>query len=286
MQSILIATKPIIKNKPANIVLNSEGALSTHELHKGQTLTISKVSDGGDKHCVGWYDIATHTNHVCETSSVVDKKYGSCYQCRQKTGFNPGFYYSNEVSDKQREYNNSPHTVYVAFFGGELYKAGIMSDSRGLQRIYEQGAILYVIVGSYTDANAARKQEEGLIAQGLKNSITKRQKQNYYKDLYRIDATEAKSGFEEKLKAIGLEDSKVENNLEFFFYGIKPGDKITPITDQPVSGEIVGVIGSYLVIKNEGRLYGSWLNKFEGYEVVIKDKVMSIEPEPMQSSLF
>ncbi len=70
--------------------------------------------------------------------------------------------------------------MYVAYFGNNLAKAGIMSDSRGRERLYEQGAILYAIIGSFPNATVAHNLENRLIQKGLKNSITKKQKSTVF----------------------------------------------------------------------------------------------------------
>lgn len=284
MQGKVLTSRPITEENSGFLLLETPGGvLEKHMLTIGSNFWISRTDD--DKFCTGWYDIRTHTNHSCEQSSNVDIKYEACFACRTKTGFNPAFYNSGEVSEVQKEYNSKPHTTYIAYFGEKLIKAGIMSDSRGLERLYEQGALLYAIVGKYESADQARKHEAGLIAKGFKNSITKKQKEQAYEKPFN-EAAHTKKLYE-VLSSLGLSEMPaITCNLDHFFSGSRQQDTITPIAKLPVSGKIIGQIGRYLVINNNSRLYGFWLDKLHGYNVNIEDKIEEIEAEPLQATLF
>ncbi|HEY1835719.1 MAG TPA: DUF2797 domain-containing protein [Candidatus Saccharimonadales bacterium] len=260
MPQILIAVKPTTGTKDSTLVFDSgSGELTIYELRKGEPVTIS-VRNKEKKHCQGWYDIAAHQNYPCEAGNLVDAKFDSCYVCRRKTDFNPGFYNSSTISAKQSAYNAKPHSVYIAYFGNELYKAGIQSDSRGLDRLFEQGALYYSIIERAKNAYEAHELEAKLIAQGLRNSVTKKQKQDSYETLYRLDDAEIEHAFRRKVHELRLtDDLQIHTNLDIFFFDNRPTEPITTIHTETISGKVRGIVGNYLVVENGNRLFGLWL---------------------------
>lgn len=284
MPNLVITTRPLTPSSDAYLLLeNDNRTLDKYTLENGASIHI-KILDPSHKRCVGWYDVKNHTNHVCENSSAVDRKYDSCFECRKKTGFNPAFYNTSELSEVQAEYNSKPHSTYVAYLGHGLAKAGIMSDSRGLARIYEQGALFYCIVGSFKDADEAHNIESKLIAAGLRNSVTKRQKEKVFTSP--IDHDHEHKQFSTILKGLDLSDKKIVSNVDHFFFGAYAQKAITPLGDNPISGTVRGIVGRYLVLDNNNQLYGFWLGNLSGFEIDIEEKVINIESKPQQASLF
>lgn len=280
---ILVSIKPIDGQKPAQIILQQDDARATINLPANQPITITP--DSSTKYCTGWHDISTHTGHTCEHNSIVDTKHEQCYPCRQKTDFNPAFYNTTDISDKQAAYNNSPHSVYVAYFGGGLAKAGISADSRGLRRLREQGALLYTIIDSFPNAEIAHHHEDRLIAAGLRNGVSRRQKSRALEQA--LDLSREINQLESILGSVGqAEGSKITNQLDDYFYGSYPAIKITPNHAVAISGTIRGVVGRYLVLENNDRLYGTWLDSLLGYRLNITNDITPIEAAPEQVSLF
>lgn len=214
----------------------------------------------------------------------IKRSYDACFACRQKTGFNPAFYNTSRISDKQAAYNDMPHTVYIAYFGGGITKAGIMSDSRGRERLYEQGALLYTIVSSCPNAAIAHQLEDRLISRGLKNSVTKKQKAAIYESA--VDIKYEMASFRTLLDELGYDDAEIVSNLDLFFFGAYPQQPIELFGDRLVSGNIVGLVGRYLALENNGRCYGVWLSDMFGYDVEIGEEITLISREPEQTSLF
>jgi Protein of unknown function (DUF2797) len=284
MSKLAIISRPITDSSNAYLLLkNDDHVLERHLLKMNDPLLIT-VNDPSKKYCVGWYDVTTHTNHVCEGGREVDVKYDSCFECRQKTGFNPAFYNTSEISSVQQNYNNKPHSVYVSYFGNGIAKAGIMSDSRGLERLFEQGALFYYIVGTFENADAAHKIESTLINKGLKNSVTKRQKEKALS--MPLDEDIERQVFSDILGDLELSKKKIVSNLERFFFGNYPSKSIEPIGDNPISGAVRAVVGRYLILNNNDRLYGFWLSSLSGFEVEVSNEVKEIKAEPEQVSLF
>lgn len=284
MQGILISAKAPTPDSKPYLSLDINGNIEEYNLDQNQVINI-EITEPNKKYCCGWYDISTHTNHVCPNQSEVDEKYESCFVCRGKTNFNPAFYNSTQISEQQKAYNLTPHSVYIAYFGDNLVKAGIMADSRGLTRLYEQGALLYTVVGTYKDAYEARKHEERLIGQDLSESIRKRQKELILEKAFNLDQEMNK--FTELLKKLNIGNSNITSNIKVFSYG---GDSIPVIKQleptQPISGYIKAMVGRYLIIENNTKYYGFWLEKLYGKKISINKELKSIKPEPEQTSLL
>jgi hypothetical protein len=282
MPSLVIVARPVSVLKPPYLLLEKDDTLSTFDLIKGRP--ISFTFDTTTKHCTGWYDIETHQNHLCTIQSTIDNSYESCYACRQKTNFNPAFYNTSNISEKQAKYNKAPHTVYIAYFGNNLAKAGIMSDSRGLERLYEQGALFYAIAAQCSNATQAHNVENQLIQKGLRNSVTKKQKADTF--LNTLDLKEEQVRFMDILENVELRGVEIIRLIDTFFYGDYPRQPIRSIEGNSISGKITGVVGRYLILENNERFYGFWLNNLFGYKVTIDDQVNLMEREPEQISLF
>jgi len=281
LPQIIIAAKPIMPNADAFLLL--EDGQTSYALRHGDEISITV--DTSVRYCAGWYDIATHTSYPCADRAIITQKAKDCFACRKRTDFNPSFYNTTYISKKQAEYNNQPHTVYAAYFGNGIAKAGIMSDSRGFERLYEQGALLYAIIKHCPNATVAHNLEDTLIKQGLKNSVLKSQKLTALYDHF--DEQAHRQVFSKKLTDTGLDPHlAIESNLPLFTYGNASVGKIEPIDDNPISGTVAAVIGKLLVLKNGDYLYGVWLDDFIGHPLVVEPLYIPIRHAPTQVSLF
>lgn len=284
MRGVVITSRPIMPDTAPFILLQGEGSeLQRILLYKNEPITIRVATE--NRYCMGWYDIQTHENHPCDQGRVVDPKFESCFECRNKTGFNPAFYNTETVSSVQEAYNQQPHSVYVAYFGSGLTKAGIMSDSRGLERIFEQGALFYVNMGSLANARQARDSEASLIDKGLRNSVSKKQKEDALRTQFGLEAE--RKQFLGALAELELDSAgEVKSNLDHFFFGQYPCDQITPVSGELISGKIMGMVGRYLVVKNGDRLFGFWLSELAGYRIDVAAELEGMDVKPTQASMF
>lgn len=282
VHGILVSLRPIDKQAPAQLVLQQADA--RQDLDLSHNLPITITPDTATRYCTGWYDIGTHSGHVCPDNATVDDKHEQCYPCRQRTNFNPAFYNTTDISDEQAAYNNSPHSVYLAYFGNGLAKAGISADSRGTRRLREQGALFYTIIDSFASADIAHYHEDRLIASGFRNSVNRRQKSKVLEAV--LDLPSELTTFQSLLTQSDLTDQPIISQLDDYFYDKYPAQAIIPITNQPLSGVVRGVVGRYLVLDNNDRLYGVWLDSLLGYQLTIDDSITPIEAPPQQASLF
>lgn len=131
---------------------------------RGKTFTLKQLPA---RFCVGRFDLLTHRKSVCplKIKLLPTEKDDMCPACKEATGFNPSFYYAETISPQQRAYNETPHYVYLAYFSPQHIKAGISSETRGIERLLEQGARAARIVGHFGNADEARKLEAALCAQ-------------------------------------------------------------------------------------------------------------------------
>lgn len=279
---LAIISRPITPDRDAFLLLQEGESLAPYTFHHNAPISFAIVDD--TKYCTGWYDIATHTNHVCENQARVDASYDSCFACRNKTNFNPAFYNTSDISEKQSAYNNLPHSVYIAYFGNNVAKAGIMSDSRKQERLYEQGALLYTIIASCPNAYTAHNLEQQLIERGLKNSINKKQKSVVFEKA--IDIAAETQTFKSLLSSFGYKNALIVSNFDLFFFGEYPNQPIQPFVDPRISGTIRGIVGSYLILDNNERLYGYWLPGLYGHRVTIDTEITPLDRSPEQVSLF
>ena len=105
----------------------------------GKTFSLRRLPT---RRCVGRFDLASYTKEVCplNVELLPDAKDTMCPACQEATGFNPSFYYADFISAQQRAYNLTPHFTYLAYFSPKHVKAGISSETRGIERLLEQGA--------------------------------------------------------------------------------------------------------------------------------------------------
>ena len=126
----------------------------------GRTFTLKKLPQ---RYCIGPFDLKTYESSACplmtELPDAATYSDDMCPACREATGFNPAFYNADAISPQQRAYNLTPHFVYMAYFSPAHLKVGISSETRGIERLLEQGAR----VGH---SQALRQRRRGALARG------------------------------------------------------------------------------------------------------------------------
>ena len=245
------------------------------------------------KRCIGWYDMRAGNCHSCPAEREVDDKYEQCPECQQKTGFNPAFYNTTELSQQQAELNAKPHILYLAYFAPHVIKVGITYAARNLARLLEQGARSAVILETFPSANIAR-QYEAQIARlpGMCESVQLRKKINLLTE-QRYDQTTARQSLEQAVQEITMrlnvsfEDCKY---LELSRYMLDEPEfdstTLSEISEPKISGEFVGMIGSLIIMRYGDRPVFLPLKKFSGRAVIISREPVPLELAPLQTSLF
>lgn len=248
--------------------------------------------DTSTKKCIGWYDLAAKQCHRCPGDRQLDDKYEQCPECQQKTGFNPAFYNTTNISQQQAELNQQPHILYLAYFSPEVIKVGISYAERKLARLLEQGARNAAILEVFPSANIAR-QYEAKIARlpGLCESVQLRKKATILAN-ERYDPTLAEQKLHQTIQRIAEQLGVKFDNSEFldlssYMLTIEPkSDDLTEIVEPKIAGRFAGLIGSMLIMQQNSRFIFLPIKKYIGYNMTISRTVEQLDLAPVQASLF
>ncbi len=226
----------------------------------GKELTIMPTEE---KHCFGIYNLANHTSTPCAKKAKIEQKYRNCYACVRAIGFNPAFYNvcQTTLSDQQKIYNLTPHSVYLAAFSASNIKVGITQTERLTTRLTEQGARLAVILGEFKDAYAARELEESVNKNlGVPDVVTMKKKFELAKGpLEEEERREIEKALLEKFLIVKSQyvlsfDAQVRNFDQYYFRGESLAfDTISSIgkLESPLSGVFVGSIGDVSFLRTK-----------------------------------
>lgn len=266
---------------------------------RGRTFSLRRLPR---RRCVGRFDLATFEESACplDVELPTDSKETMCPACVEATGFNPSFYYADFVSPQQRAYNQTPHFVYLAYFSGRHVKAGISSETRGIERLLEQGARAACVVGRFPNADEARLLEAALCAQqGILETMRSSLKirllveERYVADeALRTLGREAERLAEiPRVAAAGFAPEEPRDLSPFYFGGPSPDVHDLQRADGPddaCGGFCAGMVGGALVFSGNGLFFVHPIKEWESHEVdVLEDEVLcAYEAEPQQFSLF
>lgn len=267
----------------------------------GRTFSLRRLPQ---RRCIGRFDLETCENSVCplDVELLPDSKEDMCPACIEATGFNPSFYFSSYVSPQQRAYNQTPHYVYLAYFAPGYVKAGISSETRGIERLLEQGARAARVVGRFTCADDARALEAALCAcDGVLETMRASLKTRLLADEpYDFDAacralaeTVARVEDVQAVAAAGFCPEDALDLSPYYFGGPSPeahtmqlpeGDEYASVC----GGVCAGMVGANLVFWQDGTNFIAPIKQWESHEIEFLDDEVACEyaSEPQQISLF
>ncbi len=246
------------------------------------------------RRCIGRFDLETHERSVCPlgVELLPDAKDAMCPACQEATGFNPSFYYADFVSAQQRAYNLTPHFAYLAYFSPQHVKAGISSETRGIERLLEQGARAMRIVGRFEDAYGARELEAALCAQpGILETMRASLKARLLVEK-RYDFAEARATLDGVVERLGLEGAEPAEDLSPRYFGGPSPDchdlQIPEGHENECGGRCIGMIGGCLVFEQGGADFVVPVKDWESYEVELLEGevVCAYDFAPQQMSLL
>ncbi|BDE95208.1 DUF2797 domain-containing protein [Raoultibacter timonensis] len=268
-----------------------EGTRTMHSI-EGETFTIVKHPE---RFCVGAYNLMTQEREMCERRQELPDGYKetSCPACADKTGFNPSFYNGGGISAQQRAYNDTPHIVYLAYFSPRHLKVGITSAARGKLRLLEQGARSAMILKECESAYAAREWEAKLCStQGIYESLLPSVK-------YRLlttqthDHAEASAIMRKTVRdTFGLEPT---DPIDLDRYYSRDESVLAGSINEPdnpsstmVAGECVGMVGTFALMRQQGRVYAASLKDYVSHLVDYRfgEVLYEYSAPPEQGSLF
>lgn len=252
--------------------------------------------------CTGWFDLATSESHACDlgVELLPDSPDDSCPACREKTGFNPAFYNAAAISPQQRAYNMTPHYVYMAWFSPEHLKVGISSETRGIERLLEQGARCAAVIARFKNAPEARELEAKLCAMPGTFETMRASKKLELLCETAYNPAEAAADLCAKARALGVEvePDQVMDLTPFYFGGLSPDSADLSIPENApedvCGGWCIGMAGSALVFRSaapDGSVAADHpisIKSWESHQVRIDlDEVLvEYDAQPRQMLLF
>ena len=263
----------------------------THFEPRGETFTLTFHKD---KHyCNGWHDLRTAESHPCPDAAELPNQYEQCRHCQKKTGFNPAFYNAASVSPQQQARNAQPHILYLAHFAPSVVKVGISWEERGIRRLLDQGARSALLIKTYPNADTARQYEARTASlDGIAEALQLRQKYHYLKQPYdtAAGAAELLAARDRLIREVGIvPDDNEPLYLDHYFTGdhqLQARDIIDAAKNDYISGRCIGMIGSVLVVEQDGLQYTLPLSKLIGFACTLGRDVIQNKAEPHQASLF
>jgi hypothetical protein len=258
----------------------------------GKTFTMTRLRA---RICTGSYNLTTFATTPCPHRIALEGKSTTCSQCFREIGFNPFFYnVSREaMSDRQRAYNERPHCVYLAYFGGETVKVGISSEARLSIRLREQGSWVAVKLASCGDAWAARAIEYRLsklpqFAEIVRSDRKRRllatmAASNSAKSIF--EAAISRAASELGAAAAGMELMDLRQSYGDFqsAEGAVDGSDAKPYV---LSGKALAMIGSALVMENRTRRILFDIGNMISHRFQWRASVEPVEAGPLQQNLF
>lgn len=267
---------------------------------RNRTFTLKQPPE---RYCVGRFDLLTHQKSVCplQVKLLPSEQDNMCPACREATGFNPSFYYAETISPQQRAYNETPHYVYLAYFSKQHIKAGISSETRGIERLLEQGARAACIVGRFPDAYEARILEAALCAQSqiletMRASVKARLlAEEPYKPVEACEALEARASALAQIDEVtraGFSLKEPAQDLSHYYFG-GPSPDVSELQlpkghETECAGECLGMVGDKLVMRQGNFGYVVSLKEWVAHAIDLFEGEVHFEYEsaPQQISLF
>ncbi len=259
----------------------------------GRTFTIARKEE---RFCIGAFDLKTYESRACdlmtELPSFDNYKDDMCPACREATGFNPAFYNADSISPQQREYNKTPHFVYMAYFSPEHIKVGISSETRGIERLLEQGARVAAILKRYPNADAARELEADLCArEGILETMRASTKNRLLSKPF--NAEEAVACTLRVAREHGVEPECGCLDLTPYYFGkgvSAPAITLPPddVSSDMCGGHCVGMVGGTLALEQSGVVFAVPIKEWESHalEITVDEVLCTYDCEPQQLALW
>lgn len=249
--------------------------------------------DTSQRFCIGWGDIATGERFTCPELQSISEKYEQCSSCQQRTGFNPAFYHATSVSTQQQARNAEPHILYLAYFSPTIIKVGISHAARGNARLLEQGARAAIILDTFPSADIARQYEAKIAAlPGIVETVQVRKKAEAMRTAHNQQIAEQALLRTVEMIKDSLGTTFTGNAIYTFeshYFPHEPLALHTAIDTSEqaiISGNVAGMLGTFLFCKQQDTTVFIPLKKFIGYKVTVSNSEEKIALPEQQLSLF
>lgn len=259
----------------------------------GRTFTLRRLPQ---RYCIGAFDLKTYESQACpqevELPSATEYKDDMCPACREATGFNPAFYNADAISPQQRAYNLTPHFVYMAYFSPAHFKVGISSETRGIERLLEQGARVAGILKRYENADEARALEAHLCAQeGILETMRLGTKVKLLSEPF--NAKTAIEAVYAKARSFDIEPECGCLDLTPYYFGdVNHAPELVQLPegspDDMCAGCCVGMIGGTLALEQGGNVFVAPVKEWESHavELTVGEVLCAYDYEPQQMNLW
>lgn len=248
------------------------------------------------RYCIGAFDLKTYESRACEMAMELppssEYKDDMCPACREATGFNPAFYNAENISPQQRAYNLTPHFVYMAYFSPAHLKVGISSETRGIERLLEQGARVAGILKRYPNADEARALEAQLCGQeGILETMRVGTKNKLLSEAF--DPQAAIDCVLATCRKHGIEPEGGVLDLTPYYFG--EVEQVPDLLQVPegaptdvCGGRCVGMVGGTLAFEQQGNVFVMPVKDWESHavEITLGECLCEYEYQPQQVSLF
>ena len=288
-------------NSPEECVIQASlnGQLGQRKIHLNDSLSLEIASD---IRCAGY-----RKDDQWIPCAEKNKGKAKCDLCRTKEG---GFIYTSfdgfnrdGFSDQELEQISGEHLVYLALFEKELIKIGVSGKKRKELRQLEQGSHFTLFIAQTPDGSAARQIETLFRKNGLADKIKPSQK----KDFLCPEITEEEG--RNILESVFINHKNTLNTFphlkdfllpsgEFVswetFYGLnairqsrKPLQFLSLSEGESISGKIIAIKGSFIVLETEQELFSISMKNLFGRMIDFSEKPEGLYlKEAFQSALF
>jgi len=277
-----------------SIVLDAAPPATPGRMHfrvVGQSFTLERCEA---TFCTGRYSLDTYEDWPCPNQSKVDVEYSECPACRKFNGFTPAFYRvpRSSLSPQQRRYNDRPHAVYLAHFGGDRIKVGISSVDRIRIRLMEQGArVAYILVycESAYDARSIEAAISGV--DGVSEVVHSKTKRALL--AMPFDGMSALCRLRElgvriaQRLSLSVRGECINCTRDYLLGGaLEPSiADVTSANPFRISGTGIGIIGTVLIVATASRQYMASLSEAVGHIVTVAETVVPNPCVPGQTQL-
>ena len=252
--------------------------------------TFSLTFDTAQRFCTGWHDLATSESFPCPDNAQLPKQFDHCRHCQNKTGFNPAFYHAASVSPQQQARNAQPHFLYIAHFAPGVIKVGISWAERGISRLLDQGARSSLIIKTYPSATIARQYEAKIASlPDIAETLQVKAKHKFLGRIYdsQAAANELLKTRHRLTKTFGMTPD--DNNpiyLDSYYTGVPLQNPIILHDEHKISGNCIGMLGSTILMEQDGQQFGLNLGDLTGYRMYMTSETEANKYQPQQVSLF
>ena len=264
-------------------------------------IEIRKIAE---KRCKGYYDLEKKEIVPCRTyTDMTSSQYCQCRECQTKSGFDLCLGCNGSIcrtnSDAARKFCNEEHYVYLAYFANDKFKVGTAASYRKYERLLEQGALYSIFLAQAPNGRIARQIESSISDLGIASRVNSTYKMNNFvidKEQEEIDRMLLKK-YEYILSQIGgtskkflirpqynnftnisekVRKSLIEESIQLDLFGGlgEPEHKAYEKIAKPeiVFGEIKAVVGSLMLIQNNGIYSVVNMKNLEGWLVDFRKK--------------